>query len=170
MKSAGNREDVVISTKVCGYSKEITWCRSGEEATRVNRKQVIEAVDNQLRRLGTDYIDLLQIHWPDRYVPLFGSPDYLYELERSDSTPVKEQLEIMQELIQSGKVRHFGLSNETPYGLGEFVTTAKLLDLPKPCVTQNAYNLLCRNDFDTGMVEACSPANGDVGLLGEFIV
>lgn len=156
---------MIISTKVCGYSDQITWCRSNGEGTRVNRQQVMEAVDAQLKRLGTDYIDVLQIHWPDRYVPLYGAPEYMYELERADTTPIREQLEIMQELIKSGKIRHFGLSNETPYGLTSFVKTAELLGLPKPCVTQNAYNLLVRNEFETGMLEACSPVHGNVGLL-----
>eukprot|EP00607_Mallomonas_marina_P001222 CAMPEP_0182431376 /NCGR_PEP_ID=MMETSP1167-20130531/48672_1 /TAXON_ID=2988 /ORGANISM="Mallomonas Sp, Strain CCMP3275" /LENGTH=376 /DNA_ID=CAMNT_0024617643 /DNA_START=150 /DNA_END=1280 /DNA_ORIENTATION=+ len=159
------REDVVLSSKVCGFSKEITWCRKNGESTRVTREQVIEAVDSQLQRLGTDYIDVLHIHWPDRYVPLFGAPEYRSEFERLDATPVYTQLEIMDELIQSGKVRHFGLSNETPYGLTKFVTTAELTGLPRPACVQNCYNLLVRNDFEGGMMEACSPVNGDVSLL-----
>ena len=108
---------------------------------------------------------MLQIHWPDRYVPLYGAPDYLYELERADTTPIKEQLEIIAELIKSGKVRQFGLSNETPYGVTKFTAIAEAMGLPRPCVTQNAYNLLVRNEFETGMLEACSPANANVGLL-----
>ena len=159
------REKVVISTKICGFSDQITWCRKNGEGTRVTKDQVFEAVDAQLRRLGTDYIDLLSIHWPDRYVPLYGAPDYLYELERPDATPIKQQLEIMNELIKSGRVRHFGLSSETPYGVTSFTTTADMLGLPRPCVTQNAYNLPVRNEFETGMVEGCSPVNANVGLV-----
>ena len=159
------RQNTVIATKVCGWSDQIDWCRKSGEMTRINRAQVIEAVDASLKRLGTDYIDLLQIHWPDRYVPLFGAPEYRYDLERTDVTPVKEQLEIMDELIKSGKVRHFGLSNETPYGVTDFVRTAEYHGLPRPVTTQNVYNLLARNDFETGMLEACSPLNNNVGLL-----
>lgn len=159
------RDDIILSTKISGYSNEITWCRSGGQGTRVNKAQVIDAVDAQLKRLGTDYIDLLQIHWPERYVPLYGAPDYRYELERSDATSVHEQLETIAELIKAGKVRSFGLSNETPYGIGKFVTTAELTGLPRPCVTQNCYNLLVRSDFENGMMEACSTVNGNVGLL-----
>jgi len=159
------REDVILSTKISGYSNEITWCRNGGQGTRVSRAQIIEAVDAQLKRLGTDYIDLLQIHWPERYVPLYGAPDYRYELERGDATPVLEQLETIAELIKAGKVRHFGLSNETPYGIAKFVTTSELTGLPRPCVTQNCYNLLVRSDYENGMMEACSPINGNVGLL-----
>jgi aryl-alcohol dehydrogenase-like predicted oxidoreductase len=159
------REEVVISTKICGFSDQITWCRKGGQGTRVTRDQVFEAVDAQLQRLGTDYIDLLSIHWPDRYVPLYGAPDYLYELERPDATPIKAQLEILNELVASGRVRNFGLSNETPYGLTTFTATADMLGLKRPCATQNAYSLLVRNEFETGMLEACSPINANVGLL-----
>jgi aryl-alcohol dehydrogenase-like predicted oxidoreductase len=167
LKKSGKktRENTVISTNICGFSDQITWCRKDGQGTRVNREQVFEAVDAQLKRLGTDYIDLLQIHWPDRYVPLYGAPDYLYELERTGSTPIKEQLEIIAELVKAGKVRHFGLSNETPYGVTAFTQTADLLGLPRPCVAQNAYSLLVRNEYETGMLEACSPANANVGLL-----
>ena len=172
MKSKGGgksaRGNIVIASSVCGFSDQITWCRKDQTVgTRVNKKQVIEAVDAQLSRLGTDYIDLLQIHWPERYVPMFGALDYQYELERggSDVTSIREQLEIMQELIQKGKIRAFGLSNETPYGVAAFQTTAELLGLPKPVTVQNCYNLLNRNEFETGMQEACSAANGNLGLL-----
>lgn len=175
--SSSRRASTVISTKICGFSDQITWCRKDQSVgTRVNKKQVMEAVDAQLSRLGTDYIDLLQIHWPDRYVQLYGAPEYLYDLERrggslsgpaaeNPPTAIREQLEIMQELIQKGKIRAFGLSNETPYGIGAFSTAAQLLDLPKPVTVQNCYNLLVRNDFETGMQEACSVANANMGLL-----
>ena len=159
------REDLIISTKVCGYSDQITWCRQNGEGTRLNRNQIIEAVDGQLRRLGTDYIDLLTFNWPERYVPLYGAPEYSYDLERNDTTSVIEQLETMQELMKSGKVRNFGLSNETPYGVTNFATTAALLNLPRPVGVQQTYNLLCRNDFENGMLEACSKTNNNVGLL-----
>lgn len=148
---------------MCGFSDQMAWCRKNGEGTRVNREQVIAAVDAQLERLGTDYIDLLQIHWPDRYIPLFGSPEYIYELERKQSSPIKDQLEIMDELVKSGKIRHFGLSNETPYGATSFYQTAEFFNLPKPCAVQNCYNLLVRNDFETGMQEVCS--NSNIGLL-----
>jgi aryl-alcohol dehydrogenase-like predicted oxidoreductase len=159
------REDVIISTKVCGHSDQITWCRNSGEGTRLSKNQIVEAVDGQLRRLGTDYIDLLSFHWPDRYVPLFGAPEYSCDLERDDATSVREQLEVIQDLMKSGKIRNFGLSNETPYGATKFATTATLLDLPRPVAVQQVYNLLCRNDFENGMLEACSCANSDMSLL-----
>lgn len=162
---SNRRENTIISTKICGFSDQITWCRKDQTVgTRVNKDQVIEAVDAQLKRLGTDYIDLLQIHWPDRYVPMFGANEYQYELERV-ATPVKEQLEVMHELIQKGKIRAFGLSNETPYGVASFTTSADLLGLSRPVTTQNCYSLLVRNEFENGMIEACSIANGNLGML-----
>lgn len=131
----------------------------------MTKEQLIEAVDGSLERLGTDFIDILHIHWPERFVPLYGAPEYLYELEYSDISSIREQLEALDALIKAGKIRYFGLSNETPYGVGVWTTTADLLGLPRPIVTQNAYNLLVRNEFETGMVEACSPRNGNIGLL-----
>lgn len=166
LKKKGNsRNDFVISTKVSGFSEHMEWMRKDGGETRLNKKQLIEAVDNQLLRLGTDYIDLLQLHWPDRYTPLWGAPSYDYSLERPDFVSFKDQLEVIKILIDSGKIRSFGLSNETPYGLASFCNAADMYDLPKPVALQNCYNLLVRNDFETGMSEACSPQNGNVGLL-----
>lgn len=160
-----DRSSIVIATKVCGYSNEVTWCRSNEQPTRINREQIFEAVDNQLKRLDTDYIDILQLHWPERYVPMMGAGEYSYDLERDDITPIKDQLEIMDELIKSGKVRQFGLCNESPYGATSFVNTATLLGLPRPCSVEAPYNLIYRNDFETGMQEVCATANCNLGLF-----
>lgn len=161
------RESIVLSTKICGFSDEITWCRRGGEGTKLVREQIIEAVDAQLARLGTDYIDLLQFHWPDRYLPLFGADEYHHDLQRPDATPILEQLQVVAELIRTGKVRSFGLSNETPFGVTSFVRTAELLggDLPRVCSVQNAYNLLEQNDFQCGMLEVCAPVNADLAVL-----
>jgi aryl-alcohol dehydrogenase-like predicted oxidoreductase len=159
------REDMVISSKICGYSSDMGWAREGESKTQLTRKQIVEAVDRQLERLGTDYIDLLQFQWPDRYVPLYGAAAYQPELEREDSVSIMEQLEVIGELMKAGKIRSFGLSNESPYGVSAFATTAKLLDLPKPSSVQNPYNLLLRNEFEGSMHEVCSPINANCGLL-----
>lgn len=166
-QSPSVREDLIISTKICGFSDEITWCRKNGQGTKLVREQIIEAVDAQLVRLGTDYIDLLQFHWPDRYVPLYGAGDYSYDLQRSDASSILSQLQVIGELIKSGKVRSFGLSNETPYGIASFVKTAELLggDLPRACSLQNAYNLLEQNEFKMGLFEACAPMNGNLGIL-----
>jgi len=187
------RSELVISTKICGFSNEITWCRksNSDEGTRLTSNQITEAVNGQLKRLGTDYIDVLQFNWPDRYVPLYGAPEYLHELERDDASSFRSQLEAVDSLVKAGKVpsidanvlffkshytdnvildgqvRHFGLSNETPYGATSFILTAEALGLShlKPVTVQNAYNLLERNDFESGMLEVCSPRNGNLGLL-----
>lgn len=125
----------------------------------------MESVESSLRRLGTDYIDLLQIHWPDRYVPLFGQDAYDPSQERDDSTSFNEQLEAFQDLIHQGKVRHIGVSNETPFGVCKFAELAEREGLPKIVSIQNSYSLLVRSDFESGLSEVCSPRNTNVGLL-----
>lgn len=170
-KSKIKRKDVVISASIAGFNKDLTWCRKKDEYTRITRSQVIEAVDEQLKRLGTDYIDILQFQWPDRYLPIGGVRQFDYELEKirgeqfEPPTPIAEQLEIVAELLKSGKIRAFGLSNETPYGVTSFLKTAELLNLPKPCSLQNPYNLLERNDFESGMQECCAPSNGNLAFF-----
>ena len=165
-KSAATvRQNMVISSSICGYNNEISWCRAGSTSTRLSREQIIEAVDAQLLRLGTDYIDLLQFHWPERYVPSSGSTTFSYELQRSNAVSMEEQLGAVAELIKAGKVRSFGLSNETPYGVASFTSLAKSLSLPRPVTLQNAYNLLEQNEFNTGLLEACAPQNGNLGIL-----
>lgn len=166
-KSSIPRDKVVIAGAVCGRSPDINWCRKDQSSTRINRQQVFESVDTQLKRLETDYLDLLNIHWPDRYVRLFGDPNYNYTRQVSDAAPFEEQLEIMQELIASGKIRAFGVSNETPYGLTSFVRKSEESKgrLPRVCCIQNAYNLLNRHEFEITLEEACSPVNLGIGLV-----
>ena len=130
----------------------------------MSAKDIVASVDNSLQRLKTDYIDLLQIHWPDRYVPLFGAGPYNMSLER-DAISFEEQLTAMDKLIGAGKVRYFGLSNETPYGVMKFGQVAASLGVSRPISIQNSYSLLTRSDFESGLVEVCSPRNEDVGLL-----
>ena len=114
------------------------------------------------RRLGTDHVDLLQIHWPDRYVPFIGSPRYDVGKEREGEVPFEEQARAMKDLIDAGKVRHWGLSNETPVGVCEFVAAAKAEGAPPPVSVQNNYSLLERTD-EYGLVEAMR--RHDVGYL-----
>ncbi|KAM3197460.1 hypothetical protein ACQJBY_072869 [Aegilops geniculata] len=107
-----------------------------------------------LRRLGVDYIDLYQIHWPDRYVPMFGETDYDPSRQYA-SIPMEEQLEALGKSIEAGKIRYIGLSNETPYGLMKFLQLSRDFQLRSKILTvQNSYNLMCRN-FDAGLAECC---------------
>jgi aryl-alcohol dehydrogenase-like predicted oxidoreductase len=174
-KSQTKRSDVVISTKICGFSNEITWCSRDRsdlgpddfQGTELSEKQIFAAVDAQLKRLGTDYIDLLQFNWPQRNVPMYGAADYdaAFEREEREETSMLAQLRAIDKLVKAGKIRAFGLSNETPFGVSAFTHLAKQEGLTRPVTVQNPYSLLERNDFDSGMREACAPMHCNVGLL-----
>merc|ERR1712087_80782 len=145
------RDEVILASKVSGYNERFTWLRDGP--TRATREQIFASVDASLARLGVDHLDLLQIHWPDRYVPMFGSRAYDCRKERDDVVPFAEQARAMGELVASGKVRAWGLSNETPLGVSAFVAEARREGAPPPVSVQNAYSLLDRAD-EAGLVEA----------------
>ena len=153
------RDSVIVATKIAGQGRPINWLRGGSLA--VNRSNVRRAVEDSLQRLQTDYIDLYQIHWPDRYVPQFGAVAYDLASERT-ATPIAEQLEAFAQVIREGKVRYLGLSNETAWGVAEFSHVASRLGLPKVVSIQNAYSLLNRT-FDSSLAEASR--REDVGLL-----
>ncbi len=153
------RDQLIIATKVAGVSPQLTWIRKGQN--RIDRANVTEALESSLKRLQTDYIDLYQIHWPDRYVPLFGDPDYDPKRER-DTVPIAEQLEVFANLIQAGKIRYLGVSNETAWGVCEFCHVAQQLNLPKIVSIQNAFSLFNRI-FHINIAEACR--FNHVGLL-----
>lgn len=152
------REKLIVATKIAGPARGFAWIRNGP---RINRAQINAALDGSLRRLQTDYVDLYQIHWPDRYVPMFGATRYDASQEH-ETTPIAEQLQALAELIQAGKIRHIGLSNETPWGVMEFLRVAGELGLPRIVSVQNAYHLMNRT-FESGLAEVCHHAN--IGLL-----
>lgn len=152
------RDQFVVATKVTGPGRGFDWIRGGP---RIQRRQLQQALEDSLRRLRTEYVDLYQIHWPDRYVPMFGATAYDRGRE-VDSEPIEEQLAALGELVAAGKVRYLGLSNETPWGVGEFVRAAERLDLPRVVSVQNAYHLMNRT-FEAGLAEVCRHAG--VGLL-----
>ncbi|XP_044500794.1 protein tas [Mangifera indica] len=158
------RDKVILATKVCGYSERSSYMRDNSKVLRVDAANIKESVEKSLKRLNTDYIDLLQIHWPDRYVPLFGEFTYNYSKWRP-SVPFVEQLRAFQDLIDEGKVRYIGVSNETSYGVMEFVHAAKVEGLPKIVSIQNSYSLLVRCRFEVDLVEVCHPNNCNIGLL-----
>uniref|UniRef100_A0A7C9FIF7 Aldose reductase n=2 Tax=Opuntia streptacantha TaxID=393608 RepID=A0A7C9FIF7_OPUST len=157
-------EAVIIATKVCGYSERSSYIRDNAKILRVDAANIKESVEKSLMRLNTDYIDLLQIHWPDRYVPVFG--EFFYDFNKwRPSIPFEEQLKAFQDVINEGKVRYIGVSNETSYGVMEFVHAAKVGGLPKIVSIQNSYNLLFRCRFEVDLVEVCHPNNCNIGLL-----
>lgn len=166
MKTSGvPREELTLATKVSGYSARIDWLRDAGAPTRVNAQQIKESVEKSLQRLGTEYIDLLQIHWPDRYVSLFGAGSYDESQQRPDDVPFEEPLRAFSELQTEGKVRHFGVSNETSFGVMKFLEAAKDHDLPRIVSIQNSYSMLVRTAYETDLAEVCCKRNGNVGLL-----
>ncbi|MDR1968453.1 MAG: aldo/keto reductase, partial [Burkholderiaceae bacterium] len=154
----GMRSRIVLASKVAGPSRGMPWVRQGHGLTPADIEASCHA---SLKRLRTDVIDLYQIHWPERNVPAFGSLYYDPEQENSQ-TPIGDQLHALAGLVKAGKVRHIGLSNETPYGVHEFVRLAEQHGLPRIVSTQNPYCLINRA-YDNGLDETCHRLN--VGLL-----
>jgi aryl-alcohol dehydrogenase-like predicted oxidoreductase len=142
------RDRFVIATKIAGPGRR-EWIRGGR--TDVTRATIAEAVETSLARLKTDYIDLYQIHWPQRNVPMFGALEFDPAKER-DGPSIQEQVEGMAAMIDAGKIRYYGLSNETSWGLCEFARVARELGVPGPVTTQNSYSLVSR-DADNDMAE-----------------
>ena len=153
------RDKILIATKVAGPSRNLDWIRGGPLA--LDRENIRVAIDGSLQRLQTDYIDLYQLHWPERNQPMFGQWQYNPAHNR-ECTPIREQLSALAELIKEGKIRHIGLSNEHPWGIMQFIKLADELKLPHIASTQNAYNLLNRS-FESGLSEVCHYEQ--VGLL-----
>ena len=145
----GLRQKLVIATKVAGPSRGMPWVRGGKGDT--SAQDIIDACDGSLQRLKTDVIDLYQIHWPNRAVPMFGG---LYYKPSDDSqvTSLHAQLDALGQLVKAGKVRAVGLSNETPYGVHEMVHLAEQHGLPRIATVQNVYNLISRG-LENGLDE-----------------
>ena len=169
----GLREELIIATKVSGYQAKSetvgnrTVPPSAPAPARLDRNSIMQACDASLRRLRTEYIDLYQVHWPDRYLPIgafSGSTEYDQSKERKDSIPIRETVAALGELIKSGKIRHYGLSNESTFGVCEFVRAADELGVPRPVSIQNSYCLLHRQ-FDTEVAEACAKSHYSIMLL-----
>lgn len=144
-----DRDKIIIASKVCGYSDRVAYIRDGQVS--LDKKNIHAAVDDSLKRLQTDYIDLYQVHWPDRDTNRFGQLNY-FHVPAKDRTPIEETLEAMDELVKSGKVRYIGVSNETPWGLSEYLRLSREKDLTRIASIQNPYNLLNRC-FEIGMSE-----------------
>ena len=153
----GCRDKVILATKATGPSN-MKYLRGG---TKLNRKQLLQAVEDSLQRLNTDYIDLYQLHWPERQANYFGQLGYTVHTPEHDGVPLEESLETLEHLTAQGKIRHAGLSNETAWGVHHCLDLAGD-DRPRIVSIQNPYNLLNRT-FEVGLAEmACRE---QVGLL-----
>lgn len=149
------RDKVILATKVAGPRRNMQWIRSGPKA--LDRANIRAAVEGSLTRLQTDYIDLYQLHWPERNVPMFGQyqfdPQQEFENgEKKAWISIREQLEALAELVREGKIRAIGVSNEQPWGVMEFLRIAREHDLPRIATIQNCYNLINRG-FEFGLTE-----------------
>ncbi len=153
------RDKVILATKVAGPARRLGWIRGGPRA--LDEKNIRQAIDGSLKRLQTDYVDLYQLHWPERNQPMFGETEFDPGAER-ECTPIRDQLEALAGLVREGKVRYVGLSNEHPWGVMSFLALAREHNLPCVVSIQNAYNLLNRV-FEYGLAEVCHREN--VGLL-----
>ena len=144
------RQRLVLATKVAGPSRGMPWIRGGSGT--LTAADIVQACEGSLRRLRTDVIDLYQIHWPVRSVPMFGQMYFQPGQDPAECTSIQAQLEALQTLVQAGKVRAIGLSNETPYGVHEFVRLAEQYGLPRVATVQNVYSLVSRG-LENGLDE-----------------
>ncbi len=159
-KARKNRDKVILATKVAGRG-EMTWLRGAP--TELDASNILAAVEGSLKRLETDYIDLYQLHWPDRPLPLFADRTTTFRgLPEGPENPIEETLEVLGRLVKAGKVRHVGLSNETSWGTMRFLGAAEAGKGPRAVSIQNAYNLLNRT-FEIGLAEIA--LREQVGLL-----
>ncbi|MET0744109.1 MAG: aldo/keto reductase [Microvirga sp.] len=149
-KARRNRDRIVLASKVVGRSAN-TWFRDDGSPAELSRAQIEEAVNKSLRRLGTDYIDLYQIHWPDRPMT-WGANPTIYRHAEGSSHPIEETLGILGDLVQAGKIRHVGLSNESAWGTMTFLRHAETRGLPRVQTVQNAYSLLNRT-YEVALAE-----------------
>ena len=146
----GMRERITLASKVAGPSRGMPWIREG---SGMSADDIVRSCDSSLERLQAEVIDLYQIHWPERHVPAFGTMYYDPQKE-SSLTPIHEQLQALAGLVRQGKIRHIGLSNETPYGVHEFVRLAEQHGLPRVATIQNPYCLINRS-YENGLDETC---------------
>jgi aryl-alcohol dehydrogenase-like predicted oxidoreductase len=149
LAARGGRDRLVLATKVAGPAEWLPYLRGG--TARLDRPNIEAALDGSLKRLGTDYIDLYQLHWPDRPTNYFGKLGY-EPPEKDESVPLLETLRVLDDLVRAGKIRHVGVSNETPWGLMRTLDLAERHGLPRPVSIQNPYSLLNRT-FEIGLAE-----------------
>lgn len=155
----GNREKIVLATKITGPSPGLKYIR---ENLGFSKQAINQAIDKSLVRLQTDYIDLYQLHWPERLTNCFGVRNYRYNQEEQWIENFAEVVATLNDLVKQGKIRHYGLSNETPYGILRYLEEAKSKNLTQPITIQNPYSLLNRT-FEIGNAEISIKKN--VGLF-----
>jgi len=152
LKKTGRRDRIVLATKAAGPNPNQTWIRGGRQ--NHDAANLRAALDESLKRLQTDYVDLYQLHWPSRNVPIFGSNSFDPTKERP-SIPIEETLGALADLVKEGKIRHVGVSNESPWGVSEFIKQSELHGLPRIATIQNLYNLTARAYETTLLDETC---------------
>ena len=147
-KEKKNREQVILASKISGPG--LSWVRNG--GPQYSEQNIKKAIEDSLKRLQTDYIDLYQLHWPERKTNFFGRLNYKHQEKEDSWNDFEKILIILEKFINQGKIRHIGLSNETSWGLSKFLEVSKLKTLPKMMSVQNSYNLLCRT-YEIGLAE-----------------
>jgi aryl-alcohol dehydrogenase-like predicted oxidoreductase len=160
-KSRGKRDKVILASKVAGRS-DFDWLREGNIKARPDKAQINEAIDKSLKRLKTDYIDLYQVHWPDRAITWGGNPTIFENLKSQNDVPIEETLMALDALVKAGKIRHVGLSNESSWGTMSYLKLNEFKGLTRIQSVQNAYNLINRT-AETNLAEVLTREN--VGLL-----
>ena len=160
-----DRSKIILATKIAGRTSNVPsgppgldWIRQGP---RLNEKHIFQAIENSLKRLNTEYIDIYQIHWPERTVNSFGQLGYIHN-PREDDIKIEVTLEALAKAVDKGLIKYVGLSNETPWGVMKFISVAKEFNLPRVVSIQNPYSLLNRS-FEAGLSEIA--INEEVGLL-----
>lgn len=152
LRKTGRRRDIVLATKIAGPNKMMPWIRGANH--NLDAVNIRAAVEDSLRRLHTDYIDLYQIHWPSRNLPIFGANSFDPDAERP-AVPIAETLGALDELVRAGTIRHIGVSNESTWGLCQYIKRSEQHGLPRIATVQNLYNLTARL-FETSLMdEAC---------------
>lgn len=148
-KARGDRADWILASKIAGPGNGIDYIRDGQ--LKHNRTHIVQALDASLKRLQTDWIDLYQLHWPERSTNFFGQLGYTHHADEQ-FTPLEDTLEALDEQVKAGKIRHIGLSNETPWATMKFLQLAESRGWPRAVSIQNPYNLLNRS-FEVGLAE-----------------
>ncbi len=158
-KEKKNREKIILATKIASKSDDISWIRDGNNKLGFDLKNMTEAIEGSLNRLKTDYIDLYQLHWPERHVPKFGKLNFEYDPNEKNYNNFEEVLENLNKFVKQGKIRNIGISNETPWGMMNFIQISKEKNLPRMVSIQNVYSLVNRvfdiANSETSIREKC---------------